>query len=145
MSNKVQFNTNKTYNSEIPNYCKRINFETLNGLKNNIIKLIVKKKKYRDRCYNINKLSKELNTNTRYISATFNVIWNTNYNGYVNKYRVLEAKKLLMDSKFAHLSMEDVWIQVGFSNRQSFFKSFKTLMGISPKQFKMQNQANQKE
>ena len=50
-----------------------------------------------------------------------------------------------MDSNFAHLSMEDVWIQVGFSNRQSFFKSFKTLMGISPKQFKMQNQANQKE
>ena len=119
--------------------------ETLNGLKNNIIKLIVKKKRYRDRCYNINKLSKELNTNTRYLSATFNVIWNTNYNGYVNKYRVLEAKKLLMDSNFAHLSIEDVWIQVGFSNRQSFFKSFKTLMGISPKQFKMQNQANQKE
>ena len=141
----MQTNTKKTYNSELPNYCKRINIETLNSLKNNIIELIVRKKKYRDRCYNINQLSKELNTNTRYISATFNAIWNTNYNGYVNKYRVLEAKKLLMDSKFAHLSIEDVWIQVGFSNRQSFFKSFKTLMGISPKQFKMQNQANQKE
>ena len=115
----MQTNTKKTYNSELPNYCK-----------NNIVELIVRKKKYRDRCYNINQLSKELNTNTRYISATFNVIWNTNYNNYVNKYRVLEAKKLLMNPKFTHLSMEDVWIKVGFSNRQSFFKSFKTLMGV---------------
>ena len=141
----MQTNTKKTYNSELPNYCKRINIETLNSLKNNIIELIVRKKKYRDRCYNINQLSKELNTNTRYISATFNAIWNTNYNGYVNKYRVLEAKKLLMDLKFSHLSMEDVWIKVGFSNRQSFFKSFKTLMGVSPKQFKLQVQASPKE
>ena len=141
----MQTNTKKKYNSELPNYCKRINIETLHSLKNNIIELIGRKKKYRDRCYNINQLSKELNTNTRYISATFNVIWNTNYNGYVNKYRVLEAKKLLMDSKFSDLSMEDVWIKVGFSNRQSVFKSFKTLVGVSPKQFKLQNQALSKE
>ena len=141
----MQTNTKKTYNYELPNYCKRINIETLNSLKNNIIELIVRKKKYRDRCYNINQLSKELNTTTRYISSTFTVIWNPNYNGYVTKYRVLEAKKLLMNSKFAHLSMEDVWIKVGFSNRQSFFKSFKTLMGVSPKQFKLQNQALSKE
>ena len=91
----MQTNTKKIYNSELPNYCKKINIETLNSLKNNIVELIVRKKKYRDRCYNINQLSKELNTNTRYISATFNVIWNTNYNNYVNKYRVLEAKKLI--------------------------------------------------
>ena len=56
----MQTNTNKTYNSELPNYCKRINIETLNSLKNNIVELIVRKKKYRDRCYNINQLSNSM-------------------------------------------------------------------------------------
>lgn len=58
---------------------------------------------------------------------------------YINKKRVDKACKLLLTS---NLSIENIMGAVGFSNLSYFYKRFKELKGITPKQYRSQNKEN---
>ncbi|MBE6787407.1 MAG: helix-turn-helix domain-containing protein [Ruminococcaceae bacterium] len=58
---------------------------------------------------------------------------------YINKKRVDKACKLLLTS---NLSIENIMSKVGFSNISYFYKRFKELKGITPKQYRLQNKEN---
>jgi AraC-like DNA-binding protein len=96
-------------------------------------------KKYKDKNYSAKKLAEDLGTNTRYISAVVNVRFHMNYTSFVNKYRIEEAMSILVDKRYKDLRIEEVSDMVGFANRQSFYASFYKLIGITPKEYKMQH------
>ena len=89
-----------------------------------IIDIVVKQKKYKDASYSAKQLAKDLNINTRYLSAVINSRFGENFSCLHNKYRIKESMKLLSDKKLAHLNIEEISAMVGFSNRQSFYASF---------------------
>jgi YesN/AraC family two-component response regulator len=97
-----------------------------------IINIIVKQKKYKDATYNAKELAKDLNINTRYLSAVINSRFGDNFSCLHNTYRIKESMKLLADKKFARKNVEEISAMVGFSNRQSFYASFYKYIGETP-------------
>lgn len=120
-------------------YRTLVNPQLMDELKDRILDIIGVQKKYKDKNFSAKKLAEELATNTRYISAVVNVRFGKNYTSFVNEYRIEEAKKILVDPKYAGLRMEEVSDMVGFSNRQSFYASFYRIMGIAPREYKIRN------
>ena len=119
-------------------YCSLVNEERRAALKAEIVNTLKRKKKYKDKDYSARQLAKDLETNTRYISAVINVCFGMNYTSLVNKYRINEAVQVMKDQRYDTLSMEDISDWVGFSNRQSFYAAFFKFMGMPPKQYKQE-------
>lgn len=122
-------------------YRSMISPQVMDEMKEKILDIIVKQKKYKDKNYSAKKLADDLNTNTRYISAVVNVRFKMNYTSFVNKYRIEDAKAILTDSQYAELNMEEISGMVGFSNRQSFYASFYKLMRMTPREYKITQKA----
>jgi AraC-like DNA-binding protein len=62
-----------------------------------------------------------------------------NYTSFVNKYRIDEAMSILVDKRYQDLRMEEVSDMVGFANRQSFYASFYRVVGITPREYRLQH------
>ena len=62
-----------------------------------------------------------------------------NYTSFVNKYRIEEAMTFLVDKRYQDLRMEEVSDMVGFANRQSFYASFYRVVGITPREYRLQH------
>lgn len=111
----------------------------MDELKDKILQKILFEKKYKEKDYSAKQLAEDLGTNTRYISAVVNVKFHMNYTSFINKYRVEEAMTLLADKRYANLTVEQISDMVGFSNRQSFYASFYRILGITPRDYRMQH------
>ena len=111
----------------------------MDEMQEKILQIIVMQKKYRDKDYSAKKLAEDLGTNTRYISAVVNVRFHMNYTSFVNKYRIDEAMTILVDKRYQDLRMEEVSDMVGFVNRQSFYASFYRVVGITPREYRLQH------
>ena len=120
-------------------YRSLVNPKLMDEMKEKINRIIVMEKKYLDKDYSAKKLAEDLGTNTRYISAVVNVRFHMNYTSFINKYRIEEAMSILTDKRYQDLRIEEVSDMVGFSNRQSFYASFYKLIGITPKEYRMQH------
>ena len=120
-------------------YRSLVSPQLMDELKEKILNVIVMQKKYKDKDYSAKKLASDLGTNTRYISAVVNVRFHMNYTSFVNKYRIEEAMSILVDKRYSELSIEEVSDMVGFANRQSFYASFYKLMGITPREYRLQH------
>lgn len=101
-----------------------------------IFSFVVGQKQYTSPGFNLEILSEHLGINRKYLSRAINSATGKNFNTYINEYRVKEAIRLLSNPRNKFLSVDDIGIQVGFSNRSSFYESFRKMTGISPSQFK---------
>ena len=120
-------------------YRTLVNPKLMDEMKDRILDIIVMQKKYKDKDYSAKKLAEDLGTNTRYISAVVNVRFHMNYTSFVNKFRIEEAMAILVDRRYQSLRVEEVSDMVGFSNRQSFYASFYKLMGMTPREYRLQH------
>ncbi len=120
-------------------YQNLLSEETKDRLRDEIIRLIVTERKYKDPLYNSKKLAEDLNTNSRYISAVCATRFHKNYSELVNDYRVNDAMSLLTDRRYAKMSVEDISEMAGFSTRQSFYANFFKRLGITPRQYRQQH------
>ena len=120
-------------------YRSLVSPKMMDEMQEKILNIIVMQKKFRDKDYSAKKLAEELGTNTRYISAVVNVRFHMNYTSFVNKYRIEDAMTILVDKRYQNLRMEEVSDMVGFSNRQSFYASFFRMVGITPREYRLQH------
>ena len=118
-----------------PVYLSKISRETFDKLKEQILRVIVVEKKYRDRNFTAKKLAELLNTNTRYVSIVLSVRYHTNYAKFVNRLRIEEAMSLLVDPRYEGLRIEDISDMVGFANRQSFYRAFCQVAKKTPREY----------
>jgi AraC-like DNA-binding protein len=125
-------------------YRHTVSSKMMDIIQEQIINIIVKHKAYRDKDYSAKKLAKEIGTNTRYISAVVNDRFHMNYSQFVNKYRVDEAMRILSDMRYQDLAMSDICDMVGFANRQTFYASFYRFIGVTPRQYRLDNMKKQK-
>ena len=122
-------------------YRSLVSPKLMDEMKDKILNIIMMQKKYKDKDYSAKRLAEDLGTNTRYISAVVNVRFHTNYTSFVNKFRIEEAMAILVDRRYQNLRIEEVSDMVGFANRQSFYASFYKMMGMTPRDYRLQQLA----
>ena len=120
-------------------YRHTVSSMTMDIIQEQIMDIIVKQKVYLDKDYSAKKLAQEIGTNTRYISAVVNTRFNMNYSQFVNKCRIDEAMRILTDMRYQDLLMSDICDMVGFATRQSFYAAFYRFVGVTPRQYRLDN------
>jgi YesN/AraC family two-component response regulator len=54
----------------------------------------------------------------------------------LSKYRIRAAMEYLNDTNFKHISVEGIGEMTGFKSNSNFYKRFKDLVGMTPKEFR---------
>ncbi|MEO0573266.1 MAG: helix-turn-helix domain-containing protein [Bacteroidota bacterium] len=83
----------------------------------------------------INEVARELDLPERYLSALINIYYNTNFNAFVNKYRVKEAIERIQDPNQQNKNLLGIAMDSGFSSKSSFNQNFKDSTGKKPSDF----------
>ena len=76
--------------------------------------------------------SEMLGVNANYVSQRINSETGLNFNRYLNRYRVREAAKRLLDPDYKQFTAEAIGQSVGFHSKSSFYTSFKLEFDCSP-------------
>lgn len=77
-----------------------------------------------------------LNISRHHASQVINENFNMSFYDFINAYRIEEAKnKLCSGFEDSSESISDIAYQCGFNNRVSFYKAFKKITHITPKEF----------
>jgi tetratricopeptide (TPR) repeat protein len=83
--------------------------------------------------------ARKLNTNTTYLSRLINEQYQVNFSTFLNRFRIQEAKKMILDDKFNNYSMEGIAKSSGFRSKSTFNQVFKNSTGMTPTEFVLQN------
>lgn len=68
---------------------------------------------------------------SRYLKAEVKL----NFNEFVNKHRIEEAKRLMRSTDKSHLTLEAIGLESGFTSRSSFYRAFKKHHGGTPSEY----------
>lgn len=93
------------------------------------------KKPYLDADLQLDDIARMMNISRHHASQLINDYCHQNFHQFVNRYRVEDAKSLLLDSN-RDFGIEEVAFQSGFNNRVSFYRTFKKFEGVSPTEFR---------
>jgi AraC-like DNA-binding protein len=96
-----------------------------------IIRRFERDKLYTNPNFGLQDLADLLKRNRKTVSGTIKYVGKTNFAGLINNFRVNEARRLIMASGES-MSMNDIALQSGFSNRVSFNRHFKEITGFTP-------------
>ena len=99
-----------------------------------IVSLMEKDELWRQKGLKVSDLATRLGTNATYISACINGQAGKSFPEFLNDYRLRHAQKLMAEQPDRLLS--DVADECGFSNEQSFFRTFKARTGLTPQEWK---------
>ncbi|WP_163322803.1 helix-turn-helix domain-containing protein [Draconibacterium mangrovi] len=108
-------------------------------LKTRLLKLFEHDKIYQVNDLRISTVCESLLTNRTYISKLINDEFEMNFNEFVNKYRVAEAKQLLLSRENNKFTMEYIAQQAGFGSVASFSRVFKEIEGLTPGKYREKN------
>jgi len=109
--------------------------EKQNQVVTKIKELLNEEKLYLNCDLTIVHIADKIGEHPRFVSGSINGICNVNFNRFINRYRVEEAKKLLQNNSSEHLNMEGVGFEAGFNSNSSFYSAFKNELNITPLQF----------
>jgi YesN/AraC family two-component response regulator len=74
-----------------------------------------------------------LNTNSSYVSEIINSRRNLTFSQFVNTYRIRHAQTLLRQQ--SDMKTSNVAAESGFSTEASFFRNFKAVTGMTPREW----------
>ena len=84
---------------------------------------------------NLSKLSAHTSIPAKQISAILNQYHGTNFNDFINGYRVAQVSLLMLDPSSRNLTISSLAMDAGFNSHATFQRAFKKHTGISPRQF----------
>ena len=61
---------------------------------------------------------------------------NHNFCGFINEYRLEEARRLLRDTRLCHLSVATISRRSGFNSPGAFYRTFRDAAGMSPANYR---------
>lgn len=119
------------------------NESTLTNLDHELIKTILnrldkfeKSKRYTNSSYTLNRLAKELKTNSSYLSKIINDYKGQNFPNYMKKLRInLAVTRLKNEPQFRDYTIQAIAEEVGFKTAQSFSVTFHEKTGLYPSYF----------
>jgi len=105
-------------------------------LMKDIEKLMSEEKLYADVALSVDLLAQKLGAKRHYVSIAINRCVNKSFNTFVNEYRIKEAVQLLSKTNSKALTIDAIAFDVGFNDRQNFYRVFKKMTGLSPAEFR---------
>ncbi|NVN17500.1 helix-turn-helix domain-containing protein [Muricauda sp. HICW] len=105
-------------------------------LKNKLELLMNEEKLYLNHELRLDDIAELLDISRHHASQVINENFNLSFYDFVNSYRIEEAKnRLCSDFENTSESISDIAYQCGFNNRVSFYKAFKKVTQVTPKEF----------
>jgi len=94
-----------------------------------------KSKPYLNPKLTLEDISQILEVSPQDLSQVINEKTGSNFNQYINRFRVEESKIMLASPKYLKLTIEAIAKSSGFNSKSQFYNSFKKSTGITPKQY----------
>lgn len=101
---------------------------------NKLISLMEDEFIYRDENLTLKILADKLSMNPHQLSQLLNDNLNTNFSNYINRYRITEAEKILLEKPDRPVLA--IAFDVGFNNKTSFYDAFSRFNGVSPHKYR---------
>jgi AraC-like DNA-binding protein len=137
-SNKSAYLAENIQDQSIKYASIKIENEKIEAIFERINKVMINEKPYLQMNLSIADLSKKLDILPNVISMVINSRSNSNFPEFVNTYRVKHAMNLLLELDEKKMTIESVAYDSGFSNRTSFYNSFRKYTGQLPSEFMKQ-------
>ncbi|MGQ1788220.1 LamG-like jellyroll fold domain-containing protein [Saccharicrinis sp. GN24d3] len=93
-------------------------------------------KLYLDPKFNLKSLGTKVDIPHYQVSKILNDYYRTNFNDFINEFRVKEFVNLLKENDHDNIKNSALAYQCGFYSESTFFRAFKKFMGKSPQQFR---------
>jgi AraC-like DNA-binding protein len=104
-----------------------------------MIKLKILKRIFLNSNLNLFLIAEKYNLNESYLSQIFNKSNETNFPTFINKLRVEESKKLLIDRAYKDYDIISIGLESGFNSKSAFYNAFKKETYLTPTQYRKQN------
>lgn len=108
------------------------------SLMDRLIEYFTIEKPYLNPKLKVEDVAKYLQVNQKELAAAIKQHDNSNFNVFINKLRVEEARRKFEDPAFEMYKMEVISEQSGFGTIQSFYNAFELYTGIKPAYYRMQ-------
>ena len=103
-----------------------------------VLKLMEDEKEFRNADLTLKLLSESLHVSPQVLSQVINQKSTTNFNGFVNAFRIEESKRLLRQEEFKNQTIAAIAYEVGFNSISSFNTAFKKQTGETPMAYRQQ-------
>jgi AraC-like DNA-binding protein len=94
---------------------------------------------HKDHSISLGKLAKSLSMTPHALSQVINEQLSSNFNDFINSYRVEEAKKMLEDPERKNFTIASIAYDSGFNTLSAFNVAFKKFTGVTPSQFRLKD------
>lgn len=118
---------------------KRVSDIRMAELNEKLLILLLSEKIYLENDLSLPKLAKKLDATSNETSFLINEIYKDNFYNFINKYRIEEAKILLLSDKYNQLNILGIAFESGFNSKTTFNTAFKKYIGLSPTDFVKSN------
>jgi len=118
---------------------KRVSESRLNELNEKLQELMNLDKVYLENDLCLPKLANRLAASCNETSFVINELYRDNFYSFINKYRIEEAKKLLLSAKYNQLNILGIAYESGFNSKTTFNTTFKKHTGFSPTDYVKDN------
>ncbi len=96
--------------------------------------LMESEKLFCDEDLDLLKMAELLDLRADQVSALLNQFVGSSFNQYVNRYRIEEARKMMVEEPDRNIL--SIAFAVGFNSKSTFYDAFQKIVGITPKEFK---------
>jgi AraC-like DNA-binding protein len=115
-----------------------------NGLPSNLDEALIgrlldymtDKKPYLDSELTLTSLAKDLNISRSQLSLLINERIGDNFYDFINKYRVEEVKRLMIDPQVKNYNLLGIALEAGFKSKSTFNLIFKRFTGLTPTEYR---------
>lgn len=104
-------------------------------MKGKLLDIMQREKPYLNHELRLDDISRLMNLSRNHTSQIINEHFNLSFFDFVNRYRIMDAKNLLMHTKKNGLTTTQIAYDVGFNNRASFYKAFKKFTDYNPSEY----------
>ncbi|NOT73532.1 MAG: AraC family transcriptional regulator [Cyclobacteriaceae bacterium] len=102
--------------------------------------LMSREQLYKENNLKLETLAEKLKSNRHFVSQVINQYYKTSFFDFINANRIDEAKRLLVSGDH-ELNIIEIAYTVGYNNKVTFNTVFKRFTGITPTEYRKQNQA----
>lgn len=117
---------------------KEINYQKKSTIEN-IREDIYKEKAFLNPNLSLHLLAKKYDLNESYLSQIFNRESEINFPTFINKLRIEESKRLLINEEYNSYDIISIGLEAGFNSKSVFYSIFKRETGLTPSQYRKQN------
>jgi YesN/AraC family two-component response regulator len=102
-----------------------------------LVQIMQDQKLFTDNLISLAKIAKQVEEPAYMVSQVINEKMEVSFYDWIAKYRVEEAKKLLLDPKTERYTIEQIAEEVGYNSKSAFNKAFKKFTGKTPSEYKI--------